>query len=65
MEEENENEQTKDENEVEIGTHVYLIEEKVYAFVKKEIDENLYECVVKISKSDSDSRMLMLYRLDE
>ena len=54
-----------DENKVQIGTHVYLVKEQLYAFVKSEIDENMYECVVKTSKSESDTRMLMLFNLNE
>ena len=42
-----------------------MVKDKQYAFVKSMIDENMYECVVKLSKSESDTRMLMLFNLKE
>lgn len=39
---------------------MYLTERGLFAMIKSKIDENLYECIIKKSKTESEESMLFL-----
>ena len=52
VESEGEEEDVVDKNLVVVGSYVFLPEKGHFAMVKSKVDENLYECQIKKSKTE-------------
>lgn len=60
-----EDDDAETQNKVIIGNYVFLIDQGHFAMIKSKIDENLYECIIKKSKTEHEESMLFLAPLGQ